>query len=115
MFMILLLVSVSGCGDTSLQYNTEDGKGLFVEIKTDNAGILSTNTDCYHYYYLKDTKTVYVGYISKYGTIANSDCITPVVTGNGNYCIYDTEKKQVVEISGGNAEIIQSDEDASAN
>lgn len=97
MLVVLLTTAVTGCGDSSDAYNTEDGKGLFAEITTDNADILTTETSCYHYYYLKDTKIVYVGYIGKSG-MGNSDCITPVITENGNYLRYDTEKKQVVEI-----------------
>lgn len=97
MLIILLMMSVTGCSDSSNAYNTEDGKGLFAKITIDNANILTTDTSFYNYYYLKDTKIVYAGYISKRG-LSSSDWLVPVITENGNYCRYDTEKKQVIEI-----------------
>lgn len=94
---IILMLTITGCRNQLGAYDTEDGNGLFVKITTDNANILTTGTSYYYYYYLKDTKVVYVGFISSTGG-GNHDCITPVITENGNYCRYDTEKKQVIEI-----------------
>ena len=97
--ILLMLLLMTGCGNSAskYKYTTDDGKGLFAIITVDNAGIITTETSCYHYYYLKDTKVVYVGYLSPSG-IGQADVITPVITENGNYYRYDIEKKQVVEI-----------------
>lgn len=94
---IILMLTITGCRNQLGAYDTEDGNGLFVKITTDNANILTTGASRYYYYYLKDTKVVYVGYIPPAGD-GNYNFITPVITENGNYCRYDTEKKQVIEI-----------------
>ena len=82
------------------RYDTADGKGLFVKIEKDYSGTLSTNTSNYHYYYLKDTGIVYVGFISSSGIgYSDVDVTTEVVSPNGNYYLYDVEKQEVVEIN----------------
>lgn len=91
--MLLMLV---GCSSSD-SYNTAEGKGLFAKIEIDYSKTLTTNTNLYHYYYLKDTGVVYVGFISssEYG---NSDLITPVISPTGNYYLYDAKEQMVVEI-----------------
>lgn len=95
--ILLMLLLMTGCGNSASKYMTDDKKELFTFITVDNAGIITTEASCYHYYYLKDTKVVYVGYLSPSG-MGQADVITPVITENGNYYRYDIEKKQVVEI-----------------
>lgn len=105
-FRIVILIAmtilcITGCDifseDSKDSYSSPEGKGLFAIIDTDNANILTTETDLCHYYYLKDTGIVYVGHIFMLG-MGSSDFATPVITENGNYCRYNVEKKQVEEI-----------------
>lgn len=94
--ILLSMLLLVGCGTSADIYSIELGKGAFMEITVDNAGILTTDADDYRYYFLKDTKIVYVGYLT--GGVGLKDVLTPVITEQGNYCKYDVEKGQVVEI-----------------
>lgn len=92
----MILLMLVGCSSSD-SYNTAEGKGLFAKIEIDYSKTLTTNTNLYHYYYLKDTGVVYVGFISSSG-YGNSDTITPVISPNGNYYLYDVKEQMVVEI-----------------
>lgn len=88
---------LAGCSN-EYAYNTAEGKGLFAKIEVDCSRTLTTETSCYHYYYLKDTGIVYVGWIGSSG-LASTDTVSPAISPNGNYYLYDTEKQEVVEIN----------------
>lgn len=96
LIVTVMLIMLVGCSSSN-SYNTAEGKGLFAKIEIDYSKILTTNTNLYHYYYLKDTGVVYVGFISSSG-YGNSDTITPVISPNGNYYLYDVKEQMVVEI-----------------
>lgn len=96
LIVTVMLIMLVGCSSSD-SYNTAEGKGLFAKIEIDYSKTLTTNTNLYHYYYLKDTGIVYVGFISSSG-YGNSDTITPVISPNGNYYLYDVKEQMVVEI-----------------
>lgn len=89
-----MLIFLTSCGN----YNTAEGMGLFAKITVDNSKTLTTEPNIYHYYYLKDTGIIYVGYISQADYLSSSEIITPVISENGNYFIYDTKNQEAVEI-----------------
>lgn len=100
----LLGLAVIGCGNDSAATSNDscvsvDGGGLFVLITEDRSNMLTVdgNSDYHHYYYLRDTGIVYVGYISEAG-ISRTESITPVISKKGNYYHYDAEKRQVIEV-----------------
>lgn len=95
MVAFMMVTMLVGCSDNA--YNTADGKGLFAKIEVDYSRTLTTNTSCYHYYYLKDTGIVYVGWIGSSG-LNSTDTVSPAISPNGNYYLYDAEKQEVVEI-----------------
>ena len=89
----IICLSLTACDSSAL----EDGNGVFVKITVDNANILTMSTSAwaaYHYYYLRDTKVVYVGLASG----SHSDFISPVISPDVNYYGYDTESEKVIEI-----------------
>lgn len=102
LIVTVMLIMLVGCSSSD-SYNTAEGKGLFAKIEIDYSKTLTTNTNInnkrifFHYYYLKDTGVVYVGFISSSG-YGNSDTITPVISPNGNYYLYDVKEQMVVEI-----------------
>lgn len=96
LIVTVMLIMLVGCSSSD-SYNTAEGKGLFAKIEIDYSKTLTTNTNLYHYYYLKDTGVVYVGFISSIG-YGNSDTITQVISPNGNYYLYDVKEQMVVEI-----------------
>lgn len=98
LIVTVMLIMLVGCSSSD-SYNTAEGKGLFAKIEIDYSKTLTTNTNLYHYYYLKDTGVVYVGFISSCG-YGNSDLITPVISPTGNYYLYDVKEQMVVELVG---------------
>lgn len=96
LIVTMMLIMLVGCSDSD-SYITAEGKGLFAVIEIDYSKTLTTNTGSYHYYYLKDTGVVYVGYFNSMG-VGSSDVITPVISPNGNYYRYDVKEQMVVEI-----------------
>lgn len=98
LIVTVMLIMLVGCSSSD-SYNTAEGKGLFAKIEIDYSKTLTTNTNLYHYYYLKDTGVVYVGFISSIG-YGNSDTITPVISPTGNYYLYDVKEQMVVELVG---------------
>lgn len=97
LIVTVMLIMLVGCSDSDY-YNTAEGKGLFAIIEIDYSKTLTTNTYLYHYYYLKDTGVVYVGWIDRFGFNKYSDTVSPVISPNGNYYRYDVEEQMVVEI-----------------
>lgn len=97
LIVTVMLIMLVGCSSSD-SYNTAEGKGLFVEINIDYSKTLTTDTSYYHYYYLKDTGIVYVGWIGSFGFNGSSDTISPVISPNGNYYLYDVKEQMVVEI-----------------
>ena len=93
LLVTIIVLNLLGC----CNYAREDGEGLFALIETDSSRTLTTGAEYHYYYYLKDTGIVYVGYISNIGN-TNNMYIAPVISENGNYYVYDTEKKEVVEL-----------------
>lgn len=96
LIVTVMLIMLVGCSSSD-SYNTAEGKGLFAKIEIDYSKTLTTNTNLYHYYYLKDTGVVYVGFINSTG-YGNSDTITPAISPTGNYYLYDVKEQMVVEI-----------------
>lgn len=96
LIVTVMLIMLVGCSSSD-SYTTADGKGLFVKIEIDYSKTLTTNTSCYYYYYLKDTGIVYVGFINSLGN-GYTDTVSPVISPNGNYYLYDVEEQMVVEI-----------------
>lgn len=101
----LLGLAVIGCGNDSAATPDDscisvNGNGLFVLITEDRSNVLTVdgNSDYHHYYYLRDTRIVYVGYISEAG-ISRTESVTPVISENGNYYHYDVKKQQAVEVN----------------
>ena len=95
LIVTVMLIMLAGCSSS----DSTAGKRLFAKIEIDYSKTLTTNTNSYHYYYLKDTGIVYVGFLNSTG-FSNSDVITPVISPNGNYYRYDVEEQMVVEIVG---------------
>lgn len=87
--ILLLTLSLTGCSTDSMS-NTD----MFTRIDEDKSGKLSIDGTDYNYYYLTDTRVVYVGNL----TGRNWDVATSAISENGNYFKYNVEKQMVEEI-----------------
>lgn len=95
LFSVIAGFTLSAKTSSSVEHT---GGDLFVKIKNDNAKILTTSSGNYHYYYLKDTKIVYVGYLGVLTLGSSQDCIAPVVSANGHYYRYNVDDQMVEEV-----------------
>lgn len=93
---IVLMICCSFIADytSSLASRMESDDNLFLLIETDKSNTLNVNS--LNYWYLKDTGVVYVG--SYLSPLTNESWGTQVMSPNGNYYIYNTEKESVEEI-----------------
>lgn len=100
-YCMIIVMLLTGCGvpvaevDISEQEATKNY--AFTQIEEDNSGTLTMGTQEALYYYLNDTKIVYVGFTSA-SVYSGSNNFSPVISENGKYLKYDEEKKEVVEV-----------------